>query len=151
MPDIWAVLSEVRKGEFPDPPETDEPATEIETGAVKPLISGEIDTIPELMDAESGIKNVIVSELVPSKLKDVLLEFVSIEVIIDCQPKCPKPEPEESLDGNDQSSDPSLRTSIIGSEMQDLRMLLLPSKRLSSHLWASSRIGSILFLDWGIE
>ena len=115
IPDIWAMLSEVKNGEFPDPPDTDDPATEIETGAMKPSISGEIETIPELMDADSGIRNVIVSGLVPSKLKDVLLELVSVDVIIDCQPKWPKPESEESLAGNDQSSDPSLSTSILGS------------------------------------
>ena len=103
IPDIWAMLSDVRKGVLPDPPDTDDPATEIETGAVKPAISGEIETMPELMDADSGIRNVIVSGLVPSKLRDLLLELVPVDVIKDCQPRFPKPEPEESLAGNDQS------------------------------------------------
>ena len=77
------------KGDAPEPPETDEPAIETVTGASKPSASGEMAKIPEFTEADSGIKMVTVSGLVPSRLNEELLEKESCSVILDCQPRWP--------------------------------------------------------------
>ncbi len=58
MPDICARLRTLVNGEFPLPPETDEPAMDTVTGASKPSASGAMLTRPEFTVADSGINTV---------------------------------------------------------------------------------------------
>ena len=91
IPEICARLREVMNGDSPTPPDTVEPAIETVTGSTNPPISGDMETIPEVTAADSGIRTVTLSAFVPSRVNEVLLEDESGVVISDCQPRFPYP------------------------------------------------------------